>query len=167
MAQPDLNAIDQVSFLNFLFFDCRKGFFVILSWSSNVRQIMALAFSSFCFLGDAEVASSPYTATHLPGGLGVMFLLLYGSKCSSPSTICHTRALKQQRSWSQNVSCGQACRRIVTPGHGFAKPASAPKAPATLQWKTYVAGSPFTSHPYRPRGASSNVSRLHILPHCS
>jgi cleavage and polyadenylation specificity factor subunit 1 len=34
------------------------------------------------------------------------FLLPYGSKCSSPSRICHTLALKQQRSWSHNVSCG-------------------------------------------------------------
>jgi hypothetical protein len=59
-------------------------------------------------------------------------------KCSSPSTICHILALKQQRNWSQNVSCFQACRRIVAPGHGFAKSASAPKSPATqlLHWGT-------------------------------
>jgi hypothetical protein len=51
--------------------------------------------------------------------------------------ICHTLALKQQRNWLY-VSCGQACRRITAPGHGFAKPASAPKSPATqlLQWET-------------------------------
>jgi hypothetical protein len=71
------------------------------------------------------------TATHLPGSLGRTFLLPYGSKCSSPSTINHTQPLKQQRSWSHNVSRGQACRKIVAPGHGFAKPASAPKSPAT------------------------------------
>jgi hypothetical protein len=74
---------------------------------------------------------SPSTAIHLPGSLGRTFLLPYGSKCSSPSTICHTLALKQQRRWS-HVSCGQACRSIVASGNGFAKPASAPKSPATV-----------------------------------
>jgi transposase InsO family protein len=38
--------------------------------------------------------------------------------CSSPSTICNTPALKQQRSWSHNVSCCQACR-IAAPGTGL------------------------------------------------
>jgi hypothetical protein len=41
---------------------------------------------------------SPSTAIHLPGSLGRTFLLPYGSKCSSPSTICHTLGLKLQRS---------------------------------------------------------------------
>jgi hypothetical protein len=88
---------------------------------------------------------SPSTAKHLPGSLGRTFLLPYGSKYSSPSTICHTLALN----WSHNVSCGQECRSIVAPGHGFAKPASAPKAPATqlLQWGTLRCRQPvsFTS----------------------
>jgi hypothetical protein len=75
---------------------------------------------------------SPSTATHLPGSLGRMFRLPYGSKCFSPSTICHTLPLKQQRNWSHNVSCGQACRRFVAPGYGLAKPASALKSPATV-----------------------------------
>jgi hypothetical protein len=81
---------------------------------------------------------SPSSATHLPANLGLTFLLPYDSKCFSPPRICHTRTLKQQRSWSHNVSCGQACRRIAAPGHGFAKPASSPKSPATqlLQWGT-------------------------------
>jgi hypothetical protein len=36
----------------------------------------------------------------------------------------------------------------------------------TSSGRVYAAGSPLSS-PYRPRGAPSNVSRLHILPHCS
>jgi hypothetical protein len=75
---------------------------------------------------------SSSTATHLPGSLGRTFLLYYGSKCSSASTIYDTLALKQQRSYSHNVSCGQACRRIVAPGHGVGKAASAPTSPATV-----------------------------------
>jgi hypothetical protein len=48
-----------------------------------------------------------------------------------------TQAQRQQHSWSHNVSCGQASRKIVAPGHGLARPASAPKSPATqsLQWE--------------------------------
>jgi cleavage and polyadenylation specificity factor subunit 1 len=40
---------------------------------------------------------SPSTATHLPGSLGRKFLLPYGSKCSSPSTMSHpgTKATKK------------------------------------------------------------------------
>jgi hypothetical protein len=62
----------------------------------------------------------------------------YGSKCSIPSTICRTHAQKQQKSWSHSVSCGQTYRKITAPGHGLARPASAPKSPATqlLQWET-------------------------------
>jgi hypothetical protein len=80
---------------------------------------------------------SPSTVTHLPGSLSRTFLLPYGCKCSSPSTICQSLVLKQQRNWSHNVSCGQACRRFVVPWLGFAKPAKAPKSPATqlLQWE--------------------------------
>jgi hypothetical protein len=32
--------------------------------------------------------------------------------------------------------------------------------------RLYAAGSPFPSCPYRPRGVTSNVSRLRIQPHC-
>jgi hypothetical protein len=39
---------------------------------------------------------SPSTATSLPGDLDRTFQLSYGSKCSSPSMICHTRAPKQR-----------------------------------------------------------------------
>jgi hypothetical protein len=92
---------------------------------------------------------SPSTVTHLLGSLGRTFLLPYGSKCSSPSTICHMRVLKLQRSWSHNVSCGRACRRIAAPAHGLAKPPSAPKFPATqlLQCETLRCRQPvsFTS----------------------
>jgi hypothetical protein len=67
-----------------------------------------------------------------------MFQLLYGSKCSSPSMICHTQAPKQWQSWSHRVLCGQACNRIATPGHILVSPASAAKPPATqsLHWVT-------------------------------
>jgi hypothetical protein len=33
--------------------------------------------------------------------------------------------------------------------------------------RLYTAGSPFSSRPHRSRGATSEVSGLHILPHCS
>jgi hypothetical protein len=39
---------------------------------------------------------SPSTATRLLGDLDRTFQVPYGSKCSSPSTICHTRAPKQR-----------------------------------------------------------------------
>jgi hypothetical protein len=54
----------------------------------------------------------------------------YVSKCSSPSTVCRTRAPKQRESWSRSVLCGQACRRIAAPGRMLASPANAPKSPA-------------------------------------
>jgi hypothetical protein len=109
------------------------------------------------------------TATHLPESLGRTFQLPYGFKCSSPSTTCDTQALKQQRNWSNNFSCGKACRRIVAPGHRFAKPASAPKSPATqsLQWGTLRCRQPVSFTSISTSWGSSNVSRLHKLPHCS
>jgi hypothetical protein len=33
--------------------------------------------------------------------------------------------------------------------------------------RLYTAGSPFSAHPHRPRGDTSDVSGLHILPNCS
>jgi hypothetical protein len=33
--------------------------------------------------------------------------------------------------------------------------------------RLYTAGSPRPARPHRPRGAASDVSRLHVLPHCS
>jgi hypothetical protein len=33
--------------------------------------------------------------------------------------------------------------------------------------RLYTAGSPFSARSHRPRGASSDVSGLHVLPHCS
>jgi cleavage and polyadenylation specificity factor subunit 1 len=76
------------------------------------------------------------TAIHLPGELGRTFQLHYDSKCSSPSTICLILAQKQKRRWSQNVLCGQGCKRSAATGHSLASPASAPKSPDTrlLHW---------------------------------
>jgi hypothetical protein len=71
---------------------------------------------------------SPSTLTLLLGDLDRMFQLPYGSKCSSPSMICHTQAPKQRQGWSHNTSYGRACRRIAAPGHGLVSPASAPKS---------------------------------------
>jgi hypothetical protein len=71
------------------------------------------------------------TVTLLPGDLDHTFQLPYGSKCSSPSMICRTRAPKQRQGWSHNASYGQACRRIAAPGHVLVSPASAPKCPDT------------------------------------
>jgi hypothetical protein len=81
---------------------------------------------------------SPSTATRLLGYLDRTFQVPYGSKCSSPPTICRTRATKQRRSWSGSVLCGQACRRIAATGRVLASPASAPKSPAMqlLHWAT-------------------------------
>jgi hypothetical protein len=81
---------------------------------------------------------SPSTVIRPPGNLGRTSQLPYDYKCSSPSTICRTQAQGQRQSWSRSVSCGQACRRIAAPGHGLARPASAPESPATqlLQWET-------------------------------
>jgi hypothetical protein len=42
---------------------------------------------------------SPYTATRLQGNLGRTSQVPYGSKCSSPSTICLTQAQMQQHGW--------------------------------------------------------------------
>jgi hypothetical protein len=59
------------------------------------------------------------------------YQLPYGSKCSSPFMICHTRAPKQCQGWSHNASCGRACRRIAAPDHVLVSPAGAPKSPVT------------------------------------
>jgi hypothetical protein len=72
----------------------------------------------------------PSTATRLLGDLDRTFQVPYGSKCTSPSTICRTRAPKQRQSWSRSVWCGQACRWIAAPGRVLASPAIAPKSPA-------------------------------------
>jgi hypothetical protein len=95
----------------------------------------------------SPVPQSQSTATRIPGDLGCTFRHLYGSKCSSPSTICRTQAPEQQRSWSHSDSCGQACRRIAAPGHALASPASAPKSPTTqsLLWATLHRQQPQSS----------------------
>jgi hypothetical protein len=59
---------------------------------------------------------------------------------------------KDYRTWARVC---QACQRSKVSRHSYSSGG------------LYAAGSPFPSRPYRPRGASSNVSRLHILPHCS
>jgi cleavage and polyadenylation specificity factor subunit 1 len=108
------------------------------------------------------------TATHLPGSLGRTLELPYGSKCSSPPTMSHpgTKATaklvaqhfvwpgmqKDCRTWARVC---QACQRSKVFCHSY------------YSEGIYAAGSPFPSYPYRPRGASCNVRRLHILPHCS
>jgi hypothetical protein len=74
---------------------------------------------------------SSSTATRLPGDLDRTFQLPYGSKFSSPSMICRTRAGKQRQSWSHSASYGRACGRIAAPGHVIVSPASAPKSPVT------------------------------------
>jgi hypothetical protein len=81
---------------------------------------------------------SPSTATCLPGNLGGIFQLSYGSKCSNPSTISRTQAPKVQRDCVHSVACGQTYRRIAAPGHELASSASTPKSPATQlpQWPT-------------------------------
>jgi hypothetical protein len=75
---------------------------------------------------------SPSTVTRLLGDPDHTFQLPYGSRCSSPSMICHTRAPKQRQSWSCSVLCGQVCRMIATPGNVLVSPVSAPKSPITL-----------------------------------
>jgi hypothetical protein len=72
------------------------------------------------------------------GELSRTFQLPYGSKWSNSSRICRTQAPKQQQGWSHSVSCGQTYRRVVPVGFGLARPASAPKSPATqlLEWDT-------------------------------
>jgi hypothetical protein len=106
---------------------------------------------------------SPSTVIRLPGDFGLNFQLPYSYKCSNPSTICRTQVRKQRRSWSHSVLCGQACRRIATPGHRLA---SAPKSPPHSYsiWQLYTVGSHFPSRPRRPHGAPSDLIRLHILP---
>jgi hypothetical protein len=92
---------------------------------------------------------SPSTATHLPGNLGHTLQLPYGSKCSSPSTICCTQAPKQQQCWSYSVSCGRAYRNIAAPGHWLGRPASAPSLPlhSYSSGRLHSAGSLFPSRP--------------------
>jgi hypothetical protein len=111
----------------------------------------------------------PYTAILLPGNQGHTSQLPYGSKWYSPSTICHTKAQKQQLSWSHSFSYGQTCRRIAAPGHRLARPTSAPRSPATqlIIGRLHSAFSPFPAQPHRPSGAHSNTSKLHVLPNCS
>jgi hypothetical protein len=86
----------------------------------------------------SPVLRCPPTAIPLAGDLSRTFQLLYGSKCSSSSIICHTQALKQRQDWSHSVLCGRACRRIAVPGQGLVSPASARKSRATqsLHWAT-------------------------------
>ena len=117
----------------------------------------------------SPIPRSPSTATPLWVELGCTFRLLYSYKCSRPPTICLTKAPEQQQSWSHSVSCGQACRRIATPGHVFASPASAPKSHAIYYsvWRLNTAGSPFSARSYKPLRAPSDVSGLNILPDCS
>jgi hypothetical protein len=58
---------------------------------------------------------------------------------------------------------------LAAPEHGLTSPASAPKSLATQLpiWRLYAAGRPFSSRPRRSRWVPSDVSRLHILSHCS
>jgi hypothetical protein len=88
------------------------------------KQQIRTAVSRYC----DKSAGKP--RPYIPGPLGF--------KCSSPSTICLTQVQRQRHGWSHNVSCGQSSRKIVAPGHGLPRPASAPRYPATqsLQWET-------------------------------
>jgi hypothetical protein len=60
--------------------------------------------------------TAPSNATRLPENFGRTFQLHYVSMCSSPSMICRIQAPKQQRSWWQSVSCGQAAHHPAANG---------------------------------------------------
>jgi hypothetical protein len=83
--------------------------------------------------------------------------------------ICRTQAPKQQRSWLHSVLCGQPYKRIAAPGYMLARPANSPQSPPYSHsiWRLYTASIPLPARPHRPRGAPSDVSGLHVLPHCS
>jgi hypothetical protein len=105
---------------------------------------------------------SPSTATRLPETLGRMFQLSYGSKCSSPFTIC----LAQHQS---NSKAGGTAFRVARHTEGFPGLPTLQSLPphSYSSGRLHAAGSLFPTRPYRPRGAPSNVSGLHILPHCN
>jgi hypothetical protein len=82
--------------------------------------------------------------------------------------ICRIQAPNQRRSWSHSVLCGQvrkycgtwaracrSCQRCKVSRHSHSI------------GRLYTAGNQFLEGPHRRCGAPSEVSGLHILPHCS
>jgi hypothetical protein len=115
-----------------------------------------------------ETTNPGYHSIYLLGDLNRMFQLHYGSKCSSPSTICRIQAPNQRWSWSQGILCGQACKRIAAPGPVLASPASQslPSHNHSIG-RLYTASSTFPACTHRCCGTPSDVGGLHVLPHCS
>jgi hypothetical protein len=91
---------------------------------------------------------SPHLLRHI-GRESSTYIPALCSKRSNPSMIGCTPAPKQQRGWSQSVSCGQAYIRIAETMHGLARPASALKSSATpllVGDFTMLAASFFTAY---------------------
>jgi hypothetical protein len=112
---------------------------------------------------------SPSTATRLLGDLDRMYRVLYGSKYSSPSTICRTRH-------QSNGETGRAAFCVARRAEGLPHlGACLPVLPALQSLppysnsigRLYLAGSPLSARPRKPGLSPSDVSRLHILPHRS
>jgi hypothetical protein len=93
----------------------------------------------------------------------------YGSKCSNPSMMSHpgTKA---------TAKAGRKTLHMAGRAEGFPHLGTCLSALPELQslpthgdpiGQLHPTSSPFSASPQRPRWAPPNISRLHLLPHCS